>query len=203
VTLHAEHGFATRPAPRAGKREPWVYRPLPSDAWRVPVLEILEDFRRRTPGSLVELKRAGMAWHYRMADPEFGPLQAKELHLHLTEILSNVPVEILPGCMVLEVRPYGLDKGSIVTGLARIAAPGTAFLAMGDDSTDEQMFAALPRSSLAIHVGPGPSRADVRIADVAGARAFLRRLVDAKVEVVRPRASDQREPSLAEATRPR
>src|SRR4029453_5081397 len=169
ITLHAEHGFATR----APEFKTWLYRPLPSDAWRVPVLEILEDFRRRTPGSLVELKRAGMAWHYRMADPEFGPLQAKELHLHLTEILSNVPVEILPGSCVLEVRPHGLDKGTIVTGLARTAPEGTSFLAIGDDSTDEQMFAVLPRSSLAIHVGPGPSRASVRVADFASARAFL------------------------------
>jgi trehalose 6-phosphate synthase/phosphatase len=179
ITLHAEHGFATR-APGGT----WSYRTLPSDAWRVPVLEILEDFRRRTPGSLVELKRAGMAWHYRMADPEFGPLQAKELHLHLSEILSNLPVEILPGVCVIEVRPHGLDKGTIVSGLRRSAPEGAAFLAMGDDSTDEQMVAALPPSSIAIHVGPGPSRASMRLADVASARAFLRRLLGADAEVV-------------------
>jgi trehalose 6-phosphate synthase/phosphatase len=199
ITLHAEHGFATR----APDFKTWLYRPLPPDTWRAPVLEILEDFRRRTPGSLVELKRAGMAWHYRMADAEFGPLQAKELHLHLTEILSNLPVEILPGSYVLEVRPYGLDKGSIVTGLVRDALDRTAFLAMGDDSTDEQMFAALPRSGVAIHVGPGPSRASVRLPDTGSARAFLWRLVADGAESERG-AGVQRGAALDEsATRPR
>jgi trehalose 6-phosphate synthase/phosphatase len=172
VTLHAEHGFATR-APGAAA---WSQPALLATDWRAPVSQILEDFRRRTPGSLVEIKRAGMAWHYRMADAEFGPLQAKELHLHLTEMLSNLPVEVLLGNKVIEVRPHGFGKGSIVAALLRDAPPGAAFLAMGDDSTDEQMFAALPRSAVTIRVGSGPSRAGLRIADVAEARAFLSRL---------------------------
>jgi trehalose 6-phosphate synthase/phosphatase len=171
VGLHAEHGFWSRP-PGGG----WTAAEVPDVRWREPVLAILRDFAERTPGSLVEAKTVGYAWHYRMAEPEFGAAQAKELSLHLSTLLSNVPVEILPGDMVLEVRPHGVHKGRAVADVLGRAAPGTLLLAMGDDRTDEDMFAALPDGHLAIHVGPAPSRAPLRIRDVRAARALLGRL---------------------------
>ena len=48
---------------------------------------------------------------------------------------------------------------------------------MGDDRTDEDLFAALPEGALAIHVGPTESRAPIRITDVAAARELLRGLL--------------------------
>jgi trehalose 6-phosphate synthase/phosphatase len=173
LALHAEHGFAWRPR-EAGS---WTTLPRPPDDWRRPVRRILEDFRRRTPGALIEEKGVGLAWHYRKADPRFGELQAKDLYLHLTELLSNVPVEILPGDHVIEVRPYGIHKGLIVTGLVGRAPVGARIAALGDDRTDEDLFAALPDGGVAIHVGPGSSRAEYRVPDVDAARAFLRLLL--------------------------
>src|SRR5207249_4305393 len=73
----------------------WVPRPLPPMEWRERALAILEQAAASTPGSLVEHKTVSLAWHYRMADPEFGAAQANELRLHLTEMLSNLPVEIV------------------------------------------------------------------------------------------------------------
>jgi trehalose 6-phosphate synthase/phosphatase len=171
VGLHAEHGFWTR-MPGG----PWVAAdPGPTD-WREPVLAILREFAERTPGSLVEEKTAGFAWHFRGAEPEFGASQAKELSLHLSTLLTNVPVEILQGDMVLEVRPHGIHKGRVVGHvLAHVSGP-TLFLAMGDDRTDEDLFAALPDGSIAVHVGPAPSRAALRIRDVTAARDLLRRI---------------------------
>ncbi|GEJ55727.1 bifunctional alpha,alpha-trehalose-phosphate synthase (UDP-forming)/trehalose-phosphatase [Anaeromyxobacter diazotrophicus] len=165
--LHAEHGLWARP--RGGT---WQAVPIPEARWRAPVLGILRGFTDRTPGSIIEEKTAGLAWHYRSADPEYGAAQAKELSLHLTELLREEPVEILPGDRVLEVRPRGVDKGRAV-GLALGAGDGSLLVAMGDDRTDEDLFAALPEGSLAIHVGPAPSRAALRVADVRAARAAL------------------------------
>ncbi len=173
IGLHAEHGFWSR---KAGGG--WKHLEEPPQEWRNAVLSILEDFAERTPGSLVEEKTASIAWHYRSADPEFGPFQAGELLLHLKEILSNVPVEIVPGDKVIEVRPYGVHKGRIVAPLVAEAAPGTRILAMGDDRTDEDLFEALPAGALVIHVGPGCSRAPVRLAHVADARAVLGSLLE-------------------------
>ena len=168
VGLIAEHGFWTR---RPGGA--WVGAELPPAPWHDPVLAILRDFCQRTPGSLIEEKTAGFAWHYRTADPEHGAAQAKELTLYLSTVLSNVPVEILSGEKVIEVRPHGINKGRAVAHVLAEAAPETLLFAMGDDRTDEDLFVALPEGSIAVHVGPSPSRAPIRIRDVATARALL------------------------------
>jgi trehalose 6-phosphate synthase/phosphatase len=168
VGLVAEHGYWTR---RPGGD--WEGADIQEGSWREPVLAILRDFRDRTPGSLIEEKTAGFAWHYRTADPEYGAAQAKELTLYLSTLLSNVPVEILMGDMVLEVRPHGINKGRAVTHVLDEAPPGTLLFAMGDDRTDEDLFAALPEGSIAVHVGASPSRAPIRIRDVAAARQLL------------------------------
>jgi trehalose 6-phosphate synthase/phosphatase len=171
VGLYAEHGYWARPL--GGE---WAAADLRDGTWRQQVLEILRDFAERTPGSLVEEKTVGLAWHYRNTDPEYGASQAKELSLHLSTVLSNTPVEIMPGEKVLEVRPHGIHKGRAVSLALARAAPGTLAFAMGDDRTDEDLFAALPEGSVAVHVGPSESRAPLRVADVRAARAVLARI---------------------------
>jgi trehalose 6-phosphate synthase/phosphatase len=174
--LHAEHGLWSR-APGGA----WQAVQIAGGAeWREPVRAILRDFAERTPGSLVEEKTAGFAWHYRAADPEYGATQAKELSLHLATLLGNAPVEILQGNRVLEIRPHGVDKGLVAAQVVRRAPPDALLLAMGDDRTDEDLFAALPPGAIALHVGPTPSRASGRLADVRSARSVLAALADAR-----------------------
>ena len=168
VGLHAEHGQWSR-TPLGS----WVGGELPPDPWRDRALEILEDFAARTPGSLVERKRSGLAWHYRMADPEYGVLQANELKVHLASLLSNAPVEVLSGDKVVELRPSGVNKGRVVTAVLAGAPEGTVVAAFGDDRTDEDLFAALPPDALSFHVGVAPSRARLRLATVDDVRALL------------------------------
>ena len=50
-------------------------------------------------------------------------------------------------------------------------------IAMGDDQTDEDMFAAVGDQGLTVHVGSGTSRAQVRVESVRAARAFLELLL--------------------------
>jgi trehalose 6-phosphate synthase/phosphatase len=173
VGMFAEHGYWSRLPGEA-----WRAAETGAADWRDRVLAILREFADRTPGSIVEEKTAGLAWHWRAADPEYGAMQAKELTLHLGALLSNVPVEILPGDKVVEIRPHGVHKGRAVREVMARAAAGTLVAALGDDRTDEDMFAALPPGALAVHVGPAPSRASLRVADVAAARTFLGRLAE-------------------------
>ncbi len=175
VWLHAEHGAWSRPRDGA-----WARVPLPSLEWRDPVRRILAEFTARTPGSLVEEKTAGLAWHYRMAEPEFGASQANELKLHLSAVLSNEPVEILDGAKVVEIRPHGLHKGRVVPPILERVPPDSLLAALGDDRTDEDLFAALPADAVTIHVGDGPSAAGLRLASVRAARAFLETLAAAR-----------------------
>ena len=173
IGLHAEHGVWSRHR-RDGA---WTSLALSDTSWRDSVRRILADFAARTPGTLIEEKTASIAWHYRMAEPDFGAAQANELRLHLTALLSNEPVEILPGNKVIEVRPHGVHKGRVVEPILSSAPPGATVVAMGDDATDEDLFAALPPDALAIHVGRGPTPAPLRIADVRAVRAFLESLL--------------------------
>ena len=175
IALHAEHGLWSRSPGGEWKSD------LPSTtAWYERIYAMLEGFANRTPGSLIERKTASLAWHWRAADPEFGAVQAKDLQLHLNALLSNLPVEMLIGDRVIEVRPHGVHKGRIVESLLPAAEPGSRFVAIGDDRTDEDTFAALPPDGIAIHVGPSPSCAPYRLQDVAAARALLRALAGTK-----------------------
>jgi trehalose 6-phosphate synthase/phosphatase len=177
IALHAEHGFWSR----GGDGGDWVPAADPGAAWREPALALLQEVTARTPGSLIETKSVALAWHYRMADQDSGPRRANELRLHLGQLLSNQPVEILAGNKVIEIRPYGIHKGRIVPPLSPERLATTALLAMGDDRTDEDLFAALPPPAITIKVGPGATQARFRIDGVPAARALLQSLIEAEV----------------------
>jgi trehalose 6-phosphate synthase/phosphatase len=177
LALHAEHGFWSR----GPNESAWIAAGEIGAAWREPALAILRDFTARTPGSLIEVKSVAIAWHYRMADHEAGARRANELRLHLAQLLSNQPVEILAGHKIVEIRPYGIHKGRIVPPLPPERLASTTILAMGDDRTDEDLFGALPAEAITIKVGPGPTQARFRIDGVTAARSLLQTLVEAEV----------------------
>jgi trehalose 6-phosphate synthase/phosphatase len=175
--LHAEHGFWSRPR---GSRD-WVPAAEVGGSWREPVLHILRDITARTPGSLIEVKAVAIAWHYRLADLETGARRANELRLHLNQMLSNQPVEILGGNRVLEIRPHGIHKGRIVPPLTPERLARTAVVAIGDDRTDEDLFASLPAEAITVRVGPGPTRARFRLEGTAQVRGILQLLTETGV----------------------
>jgi trehalose 6-phosphate synthase/phosphatase len=177
IALHAEHGFWSR---AVGERE-WVPAGELGPAWREPALGILREITSRTPGSLTEEKSVALAWHYRMADQESGARRANELRLHLAQLLSNQPVEILAGHKVIEIRPYGIHKGRIVPPIPPDRLPSVVILAIGDDRTDEDLFTVLPPEAITIKVGPGATHARFRLDGVPAVRAFLSSLVQAEV----------------------
>jgi len=173
IGLHAEHGFWSRDA--AGL---WRAPPLPPDEWRARVLAVLEPFTARTPGSLIEPKSASLAWHYRMVDPELAKSRAPELRAELRERLGELPIDILDGDKVIEVRPPYVSKGAIVSRIIDGLPENATIAALGDDRTDEELFAALPEGALAIHVGPQASQAKIRLEGVSDARRLLAGLLD-------------------------
>jgi trehalose 6-phosphate synthase/phosphatase len=173
IGLHAEHGYWSR---MPGER--WHGAVIDASSWLPQVKAILEEYAARTPGALVEEKTAGLAWHYRAADPEFGAAQARDLLLHLATLLSNAPAEVLTGDRVVEIRPQGVNKGQVVPAVLARAPRGTLVAALGDDRTDEDLLAALPPGAISVHVGPAPSRAELRVRNVTEARLLLRELLE-------------------------
>jgi len=173
ISLAAEHGFWTRDP----STKEWCARKDLPPEWSARFTQLLREFVARTPGSLLEEKSASLTFHYRMAEPAFGSLQAKELRLHLGDLLKNAPVEILPGDKIVEIRPIGVGSSALVASLLANAPENARLLALGDDLVDEEMFAALSPPHVAVHVGPGPSRAPYRLSGPMSARAFLQGLV--------------------------
>jgi trehalose 6-phosphate synthase/phosphatase len=174
VGLHAEHGLWSRlPGTPA-----WVTGASPPQDWRPRVLDCMRSFAARTPGALVEEKSAGVAWHYRAVDPELGAARARALEVELTTLLAGAQASVMPGAKVIEVLPRGVHKGRLVPALVARAPAGALVIAVGDDRTDEDLFRALPAAAVAIHVGPGPTRASVRLGGVRDVRALLRGVAD-------------------------
>jgi trehalose 6-phosphate synthase/phosphatase len=169
VALHAEHGSWSREPPDDRWRPHEDIQPLPHDE----LLALLHRYTERTPGSLVERKSVGLAWHYRQAATEVALHQAKTMIEEVRRRYPSETVAVLHGDKVVEFRPAGIHKGLIVHRLVEARAPGALLVAVGDDATDEDMFAALPEHDVGVHIGPRPSRATWRLPDVAACRQFL------------------------------
>jgi trehalose-6-phosphatase len=67
-------------------------------------------------------------------------------------------LEAIHGEKVVEVRPRGLHKGLVAPRALAGAGEEKAVIALGDDRTDEDLFAALPASAISIPRGRGRER---------------------------------------------
>jgi trehalose 6-phosphate synthase/phosphatase len=173
ASLWAEHGFWHRRDPDAYWEA--VVTAVPHSMERVK--QILEQFAASTPGSVVEVKSASVAWHYRGAPREFAARQAHELRMLLGDLLSNQPLEVLEGKKVIEVRLRGVGKGFVAQRVEAEVQTGTVIVAIGDDRTDEDLFRALSPSSLTVAVGRPSTSARYRVDDHRAVRHLLRSLL--------------------------
>lgn len=79
-------------------------------------------------------------------------------------------VTLLEGKEVLEVSTATRTKGDAIRDLA---ADVMATIYIGDDATDETVFAVLGPGDIGVKVGSGPSGAQFRVDDVAGVVELL------------------------------
>jgi trehalose 6-phosphate phosphatase len=138
----------------------------------------LATIAKLSPGILLEDKGYSLALHYRLA-----PHAEKAIYEAVSLIradLPNAPIEVLPGKCVCEIKHAGFTKASGVRELmTREPFRGRKPLFIGDDVTDEAVFAIMPDfDGLAFSVGR-------RVHGVAGhfdaprdVREFLSRLLD-------------------------
>jgi trehalose 6-phosphate synthase/phosphatase len=146
--------------------------------WKARVRPMLEQFAASAPGSLVEDKEYALAWHYRLVDAEFGSWLANELVATLENLLGGTELAVIHGNKVVEVRYAWANKGEAAAHLAARFRRKSFVLAIGDDRTDEDLFASLPRSAWTIRVGNGSTSARFRLAGPREVRSLLRTLAD-------------------------
>jgi trehalose 6-phosphate synthase/phosphatase len=166
--LVAEHGAWLRP-----KGQDWQRAKPLSDGWKQQVLPILEMYADRLPGAFVEEKEDSLAWHHRMADPEQAGQSASELIDHLLQLTAKAGLQVVRGNKVVEVRRAGVDKGSAL--LAWTAGGDYDFvLGIGDDTTDEDLFRALPEAAISIRVGISATHARYNVRSSGQVTELLR-----------------------------
>jgi trehalose 6-phosphate synthase/phosphatase len=168
LSLHAEHGYWSRPL--GGE---WQANRLELSSWKDIVRPVFEAWVRRTPGALLEEKTVSLAVHFRNVEPAILGLGLAALREELRARLPDA-VEILEGAKVLELRLRGVHKGLVANAVARDVG---AVLAVGDDRTDEDLFAALGPDAVSIKVGPGETHARFVVANVGEVRRWLATLV--------------------------
>jgi trehalose 6-phosphate synthase/phosphatase len=168
--LVAEHGVWIKE-----KGKEWeIIEPLRND-WKAEIKPILEVYVDRTPGSFIEEKEFSLVWHFRKADPELTSVRATELKETLLDLTANLNLDVLEGSKVIETKNTGVNKGR--AAMRWVGGKRKGFiLAIGDDWTDEDMFAVLPTSAYSIKVGLTPSQAKYNMESVEDVRILLEEL---------------------------
>jgi trehalose 6-phosphate phosphatase len=129
-------------------------------------------------GVWIEDKPSGFALHYR-ANPEAAASLRRRVSRELARAQGLRAIE---GACVMEVLPAGHSKGAALRALARQPrCDGRRPVAVGDDVTDEDAFAAAAElSGFGVCVGTRrPTVARYGLPCVTLARTWLQRLADA------------------------
>ena len=175
IGLVAEHGAWIRDS-----RGKWMTTGNYNTDWKRTIRPILERFKRRTPGALVEEKDFSLVWHYRRADPELSSVRVAELKETLYFLTSNLELDVAEGNKIVEVKNAGINKGS--AAMKWMSKKNWDFmLAVGDDVTDEDLFSVLPEFAYSIKVGLAPSKAKFRFKSQKDVRSLLENLRYTKV----------------------
>lgn len=181
IGFSAEHGFVHKKP--GGNWEPIEHG---NDAWKVAIHQLMQRYTDNIPGSILEEKLNAMTWHWRAAKDQIAAAEAEQALLaeldHIAKPMHLRVLRIIRGNKVIEVHPSGYDKG---TGAQYWLdqQPYDFVLAAGDDTTDEDMFRAMPGGSFIIKVGEkaggtGGNEDRLYLDSPAAMRALLEKLAE-------------------------
>lgn len=147
VNIVAEHGALFRAVGRG-----WQQMSDKGPEWKKDVLPVFEMYTERCAGSFIEEKAFSVAWHYRNSEKDLAFVRSRELINELSELSLHLDFQVINGNKVIEARTRGNDKGTAATRW--LTDKNYDFvLAIGDDTTDEDLFRILPPQAVSIRVG--------------------------------------------------
>ncbi|MBK9178433.1 MAG: trehalose-phosphatase [Acidimicrobiales bacterium] len=149
------------------------------------VLAVARGVAAEAPGTWVEAKPFGFAFHYRAAEPDVAAAALVRLEHRLG---GRSGLWIRPGKRVLDVSVRPLSKAAAIRRLRDDIDPG-AVIYLGDDHADEEVFASLGRDDLGIRVGEGATAAAASVEAPEAAVSLLRSLLLARRATRRERAA--------------
>jgi len=171
LDLAAEHGLFYK------ENGVW-HQNLPGDVvWDDEIIDIIQHAIDKTPGSYLEKKNASLVWHYRNVDIWLAELRSQQLINALIAPCTRLNLQIVHGNKIVEIKPTDINKGSET--LRRLEQKEYDFvLAIGDDTTDEDMFRVLPPDGISIKVGSFSPAAKYRIPLQSSVIPFLSNLIN-------------------------
>ncbi|MEM1026213.1 MAG: trehalose-phosphatase [Myxococcota bacterium] len=113
--------------------------------------EELQPLIRQQPALFLEDKEYALTLHTRRLDPSIEPVAHRAFREAIPQGFS-----VIVGKKVIEARPDGHDKGTAFTRLIEERMPRALAFYVGDDTTDEDVFRALPEGSITIRVLDDP-----------------------------------------------
>jgi trehalose 6-phosphate synthase/phosphatase len=144
--------------------------------WENEIIKIFEHIVRRTPGSKIEFKDTALVWHYRNVDSWLADLRVTQLINALINPCSRNNLQIMNGQKIVEVKYNDISKGHEATRLMN-KDKYDFIMAIGDDTTDEEMFLALPQEAITIKVGKNSKIAKYNIPTQPQTLIFLSNLI--------------------------
>lgn len=178
LVLFAEHG--------GWKRGPQGWEPaIAADEHAIDSLFAeLEAIAKSVPGVKLERKTWSVAVHFRVVPSHQRASLLIEVSAAVEGWLdSHSDFEILWGSKVLEVRPRAARKSIAVESMRHASGPEARLLIVGDDTTDEDMFAAAGEADAAVLVNAEPgqvSHARWRLDSTEEVHSLYREIVDVR-----------------------
>ncbi|NMA74563.1 MAG: bifunctional alpha,alpha-trehalose-phosphate synthase (UDP-forming)/trehalose-phosphatase [Bacteroidales bacterium] len=145
IDLAAEHGAFYK---ENGK---WISK-VKRIEWGDELINKIEHIVEKTPHSRLEIKETALVWHYREVDIWLAELRITQLISELNNLSSRKKLQIIKGNKIVEIKSGDATKGK--EALRLIEENHYDFImALGDDTTDEEMFTRLPTDAITIKVG--------------------------------------------------
>jgi trehalose 6-phosphate synthase/phosphatase len=165
--LIAEHGALIK-----GPKGEWTEIESLRENWKYEVHGLLQDYADRTPGAFMEEKKYSLVWHYSKVDNALADFRTRELKSNLKPLIAGRGLEILEGNKVLEVHNAGVSKSRAALRFLQ-ERKWDFILSLGDDRTDEDIFAVLPASAYSLRVGIEPTCARFNLEGIEASRRLL------------------------------
>lgn len=171
IAMAAEHGAYYK------EHGEWKSNIPEEKPWNDSIRDILNRFVEKTPKSLLEEKETTLVWHYRNVDGWLASLREQQLIDALIEPCSRLGLQIMRGNKIVEIKSPLHTKGSEAHRLLELDNYDF-ILAMGDDTTDEDTFRALPAMAYTIKIGNMSQVARYNLQSQSKTLPFLRRLME-------------------------
>ena len=132
--------------------------------------DLVDALAREIPGAFSERKTGSATFHYRGVADEVSGRALEEIR----DWVSRRPeVSVIEGKRVVELTTATRNKGDAIMELAG----QNPVIYIGDDATDETVFAALRPEDVGVKVGDGVTAAKFRVEDIEGVVAILEQMV--------------------------